>query len=113
MLEASVKDRLQICKICPNLTIKVGKFTEILSTWNIFMFARLAKFCFQHGLIQAHVFLFYILTFWTLDVSQTASYKITLVRQSVCLSVRPSVRPSLSFLKIGSLVFSNIVHDDS
>ena len=26
---------------------------------------------------------------------------------------RPSVRPSLSFLKIGSSVFSNIVHDDS
>ena len=32
---------------------------------------------------------------------------------SVRLSVSPSLRPSLSFLKIGSLVFSDIVHDDS
>ena len=36
-------------------------------------------------------------------------YEITLVRRSV----RLSVRPSLSFLKIGSLVFSNIVYYDS
>ena len=28
-------------------------------------------------------------------------------------SVRPSVRPSLNFLKIISLFFSDIVHDDS
>ena len=35
------------------------------------------------------------------------------VGPSVCPSVRLSVRPSLSFLKIGSLVFSNIVHDNS
>ena len=47
--------------------------------------------------------------FGTLDVSRTASYEITLVH----LSVHPSVRPSLSFLKIESLVFSDIVHDDS
>ena len=46
---------------------------------------------------------------WTLDVSWTASYEITLVR----LFVRLSVRPSLSFLKIGSLVFSHIVHGGS
>ena len=51
--------------------------------------------------------------YWTLDVSRTASYEITLaclsVRLSVCLclflsvrpSVRPSVRTSLNFLKIG------------
>ena len=45
-----------------------------------------------------------------LDVSRTAPYQITLVRLSVCPSVR---QPSLSFLKIGSLVFSDIVHDDS
>ena len=32
---------------------------------------------------------------------------------SICPSVCPSVCPSLSFLKIGSLVFSNSVHDDS
>ena len=37
-------------------------------------------------------------TFWTLDFSRTASYEITLVRPS---------------LKIGLLVFSDIVHDDS
>ena len=42
---------------------------------------------------------------WTLDVSRTASYEVTLVRPSVC--------PSLSFLKVGSLVCSDIVHDDS
>ena len=47
--------------------------------------------------------------YWTLDVSRTASYEITLVHLSVC----PYVRPSLSFLKIGSLVFSDIAHDDS
>ena len=46
---------------------------------------------------------------WTLDVSWTASYEITLV----CLSVRPSVRPPLNLLKIESLVFSDIVRDDS
>ena len=44
-----------------------------------------------------------------LDVSRTASYEITLVR----VSIRPSVRPSLTFLKTGSLVFSDIVHDGS
>ena len=33
--------------------------------------------------------------------------------RSVCLSVCPSIRPSLSSLKIWSLVFSDIVHDDS
>ena len=49
--------------------------------------------------------------FWTLEVSRTASYEINLVRLSVRLSVHPSVRPWLNFLKIGSLVFSDIVHD--
>ena len=43
--------------------------------------------------------------FWTLDVSRTASYEITLVCLSIC--------PSLSFLKMGTLVFTDIVvHDD-
>ena len=32
---------------------------------------------------------------------------------SVCPSVRPSVHPSVNFLKIGSLVFSDTLHDDS
>ena len=40
-----------------------------------------------------------------LDFSRTASYEITVIRLSV--------RPSLSFLKIGSLVFSDIVHGNS
>ena len=44
-----------------------------------------------------------------LDVSRAESYEITPVR----LSVRLFVRLSLSFLKIRSLVFSDIVHDDS
>ena len=32
---------------------------------------------------------------------------------SARLSVRPFIRPSLTFLKIGSLDFSDVVHDDS
>ena len=32
---------------------------------------------------------------------------------SVCPSVCPAVRPSLTFLKTESLAFSDIVHDDS
>ena len=63
---------------------------------------------------QSWVFEFSIcdkLIFWTHDVSQTASYEITLL-----VSVRPSVRLSvlhLIFFKIGLLVFSDIVHYDS
>ena len=45
---------------------------------------------------------------WMLDASRTPSYDVTLVRLS--LPVCSSVRPSLSFLKIGSLFFSDI-HD--
>ena len=48
-----------------------------------------------------------------LDVRRAASYKITLVHLSVWLSIHQSVCPSLSFLKDGSLVFSDIVHGDS
>ena len=62
-------------------------------------------------------FIYSFILFWALEVSRTASYEITVVRLSVCPSVRPSVRlsvrPSLSFLKIESLVFSDIVHNDS
>ena len=54
-----------------------------------------------------------VLHFWTLDVSLTVSYEITLSRLTVILNVCLSVRPSLNFLKIGSLVFSNTVPDDS
>ena len=50
--------------------------------------------------------------FWMLDVSRTASYEITLVRQSVCPFVCPPVVTS-SFLQIESLVLPDIVYDDS
>ena len=46
--------------------------------------------------------------FLTLDFSRTAFYEITLVRLSGPLPVCSS----LSFVKIRSLVFSDIVHDD-
>ena len=56
-----------------------------------------------------------IIVYWTLDVSRTACYEITLVRLSVYpffhLSFRPSLRPSLDFHKIGSLIFPGILHD--
>ena len=48
-------------------------------------------------------------TSWTLDVSRSASYETNLVYPFIC----PSVSLSLSFLKIVSLAFSDIVHDDS
>ena len=44
---------------------------------------------------------------WTL--SRTTSFEITLVHLSGCLSVRPS----LNYLKIGSLGFSDILHNGS
>ena len=44
---------------------------------------------------------------WMLDFSRTVSCKNTL-----CLSVHPSVHPLLNFLKISSLVFSDILLDD-
>ena len=56
---------------------------------------------------------FHNVLFWTLTISWTVSYDITVIHLSVhpsfCLSVHPSVclsfHLSLSFLKIGSLVF--------
>ena len=48
-----------------------------------------------------------------LDISQTTSYEITHVCLTILLSVCLSIRLSLSFLRIGSLVFADIVHDDS
>ena len=53
-----------------------------------------------------------LIFYWTLDFSQTASYQITLVRLYVLLSIHLSVRRSLNFLKIGLLVFSDIVRGD-
>ena len=57
------------------------------------------------------IFCFLSLLFisWKLDVNQTMSYEITLV----LLFVRTSVHLSLILLNIWSLVFSDIVHDDS
>ena len=49
--------------------------------------------------------------FWTLNFSWTTYHEITLVNLAVPLSVGLSVHPSLNFIKIGSLVFSNIVND--
>ena len=43
--------------------------------------------------------------YWTLDVSRTASHKINFIRLAA--------HPSLSFLMIWSLVFPDIVHDES
>ena len=70
-----------------------------------------------HSLFFTKLFIYY----WTFNVSPTVSYEITLFRlsfcHSFCLSVCPSVcksvRPSLTFLKIGSLVYSDIVHYNS
>ena len=49
--------------------------------------------------------------FWTLNFSWTTYHEITLVNLAVPLSVGLSVYPSLNFIKIGPLVFSNIVND--
>ena len=43
--------------------------------------------------------------YWTIDVSRIAIYEITLV-------CHLSIFPSVNFLKIGSLAFFDIVHDD-
>ena len=54
-----------------------------------------------------------------LNVSQTASYEITLVRVSVrlslslCLSLSVSIRPSVTkFSQDWIIIFSDILHDD-
>ena len=51
--------------------------------------------------------------FWMLNFGWTTYHEITLVNLSVPLSISLSVHPSLNFIKIGSLVFSNIVNDES
>ena len=48
--------------------------------------------------------------FWTLDVSRQRLMKSLL---PVCPSICPSAHPSLRFVKIVSLVFSDIVYHDS
>ena len=51
--------------------------------------------------------------FWMLHVSWTGPCEVTRVHLSVHLSIGPFVYPSLSFLKIGSLAFYDIVHHNS
>ena len=48
---------------------------------------------------------------WRLNVTGTAASSLSSVKS--LSSVYPSVRPSLSFPKVGSLFLSDIVHDDS
>ena len=50
-----------------------------------------------------------IFDYWTLNVSWTVAYEITLIDLSICLSGCLS----LGFLKIWSLVVSDNVHDDN
>ena len=51
--------------------------------------------------------------YWMLDTRQGPTKSFSSVRLSVHLSILPFVRLSLTFLKIGSLDFPDIVHDDS
>ena len=61
--------------------------------------------CFKSWMLLTEmIFLVVVFSIWALNFIGTASYEITLVRLSV--------RPLLSFLKIASLVFSDIVHYD-
>ena len=72
---------------------------------------------------MSDIFASYSVFFFLDQITDVRWYPIarsTLVEQrpmkslsSVCVSVRPSIRPAISFLKIGSLVFSDIVRDDS
>ena len=86
----STTPTLEQCRIC--LHLRIGTRT---------MFKKMLKVFNK----DSYFYLEHLLWCWTLDVSRTASYEITLVRLSV--------RPSLSFLIIGSLVFSDMVHHDS
>ena len=59
------------------------------------------RFCYYLLVVKFQFLVFIIIIiifFWTLNVSQTASYEITLVHLSICSPVYPSVRPSLNFL---------------
>ena len=61
--------------------------------------------CFKSWMLLTEmIFLVVVFSIWALNFIRTASYEITLVRLSV--------RPLLCFLKIASLVFSDIVHYD-
>ena len=88
--------------VITNIVIFSG---SIISVTNIILFYVLISFK-----VNSFIILFY---FCTLDVSRTGSYEIALVRLSVCQFVVLSDHPSLSFLKFGSLFFSDILPDDS
>ena len=68
------------------------------------------NFIFSTDMMLKHDFLIYL---FLKSIGRSALVGQPLLKLLVRLSVRPSIRPSLSFLKIGSLVFSAIVHDDS
>ena len=86
---------------------------SIVFCLNIFLSKYPFEIIILHCFFIAFFFEVFSICFWTLNVSWTASYGITLVCLSLCGSVCLSVFPSLSFLKIGSVVFSDIVHVDS
>ena len=67
--------------------------------------------------ILSNIVKYLINQLWTLGVSRTASYEITLVHLSVCQSIRPSLSffwyCSWWFFEFGSYVFLKIVYNDS
>ena len=93
------------------LVLILGKFdfrphnTFLLTLLKINKPRYIALFVVSGSIISWFINFIKIHSFWTLDVNWTASYEITLVHLSVF--------PSLTFPKIGSLGFSDILHDDS
>ena len=91
----------KLTKECRNLAIyQICWLIENWKNWNIF------DLFFFEFFSESNIYLsnFQQINFWTLDFSCTGSYEITLIRLSVPLS--------LSFLKITSLAFSDIVSGD-
>ena len=88
-------------------------FWNVINSWKLTTLLRFKGFVWMYRLVlywkhnMQYSFMLVLtnvscfLYIWPLDVSQAASCEITLVRLSVC----PSARTSLSFLKTGSLVF--------
>ena len=95
---------------CKNIlqVVRFRIYTILIHCTPYYSFGILHLLCFDQNKQQSKLAIDVCISYWTLDVSWTASYEITLC-PFVCLSVCPS----LNFLKIGSLVFSDIVHDDS
>ena len=78
--------------ICKRLHLYLMDFSEQLVFREVI---------FQNSLSNVFISNFY----WTLQIIWTASYEITLFCLLVWPSVCPSFLPSISFLKIGSIVF--------